>query len=148
MNERRRGRMNDQEKNKAVIRELFEVINRRELDQLSQWIADDLVRHCQATPDIEVRSLEDFKDFLESDFKVCPDSVQRLNLLIAEGNYVAVYATYIGTQTGPMGPFPPSNRKMELDYCGMMRFENGKISEIWVTWDNLFALTQLGHFKP
>jgi hypothetical protein len=46
-----------------------------------------------------------------------------------------------------MGPFPPSNAKMELDFCGILRFEKSKVVEIWVTWDNLSALTQLGHFN-
>ncbi len=140
--------MNEHERNKAIIREFFTAVNRHDLNRLSDWIADDIVRHCQATPDVVVRNREDFKNFLEADFKVCPDSEQILKILVAEGDYVAVYATYLGTQTGQMGPFLPSNKKMELDYCGIMRFENGKIAEVWVTWDNLTALSQLGHFKP
>lgn len=31
---------------------------------------------------------------------------------------------------------------------GILRIEEGKIAEIWVEWDNLNALTQLGHFPP
>lgn len=30
----------------------------------------------------------------------------------------------------------------------VVRFEDGKIAEWWVTWDNLAGLTQLGHFPP
>ena len=43
-----------------------------------------------------------------------PNSVQTIRLLIAEGNLVAVWATYEGTQQGSMGPFPPSGRKCNL----------------------------------
>jgi steroid delta-isomerase-like uncharacterized protein len=140
--------MNEQEKNKEIVREFLSAVNRRDLDAMDQWFSEDLVRHCQATPDVNVRSLQDFKDFLEDDFKVCPDSEQIINRLVAEGDYVAGHVTYVGTQTGQMGPFPPSNKKMELDYFSILRFENGKIVEIWVTWDNLHALTQLGHLNP
>ncbi len=31
---------------------------------------------------------------------------------------------------------------------GIFRLEDGKIAEMWVTWDNLSALMQLGHFPP
>ena len=54
--------------------------------------------------------------------------------------------TYSGTQTGPMGPFPASSKKLVLPFIGILRIEDGKVAEIWVEWDNLNALAQLGHF--
>jgi len=68
--------------------------------------------------------------------------------MIAEGDYVAFYGTYSGTQKGPMGPFPASNKKASVDFSGIHRMENGKIAETWITWDNLSFLAQLGHFPP
>jgi predicted ester cyclase len=47
-----------------------------------------------------------------------------------------------------MGPFPPSGRDLEIPFIGLLRIEDGKIAEIWVEWDNLNALAQLGHFPP
>jgi len=77
-----------------------------------------------------------------------PDSRQEIQQLIADGDIVAVRVRYSGTQTGPMGPFPPSGRKVAIPFLGFLRLENGKIAEIWVEWDNLAALTQLGHLPP
>jgi hypothetical protein len=37
---------------------------------------------------------------------------------------------------------------MSIEIAGLQRFENGKVAEMWVTWDNLAALMQLGHFPP
>ena len=31
-------------------------------------------------------------------------------------------------------------------FLGILRFEERKIAEMWVEWDNLNILTQLGHF--
>lgn len=64
---------------------------------------------------------------------------------MAEGDLVAVWATYEGTQKGPMGPFPASGRRMQLDFGAFLRLEKGKIAEMWVTWDNAAAHVQPGH---
>jgi hypothetical protein len=58
---------------------------------------------------------------------------------------VAMWATYEGTQTGQMGPFPPSNRYAKFNFGGILRVENGKIAEWWVTCDNMSILSQLGN---
>jgi len=138
----------DKPSNVEVVKAMTEAINDRNLDALDAYVSPNLVRHSAATPGLNVRSLEEFRAFLETDIATIPDSVQTIDIIFESGNFVAVRARYIGTQTGPMGPFPPSGKKMELPYIGILRFEDGLIAEIWVEWDNLSALTQLGHFPP
>jgi len=104
------------EKNKAVIRHFFDAWNSRQPDAFDELIAPDVVRHCEATPGHEARSLDQVKEFLRQDTAVFPDSVQTIKFLVAEGNLVAAWATYEGTQRGPMGPFPPSGRKAQFDF--------------------------------
>jgi predicted ester cyclase len=132
----------------TVFLAMVRAINDRDLDALDALIAPDVVRHSQATPDVEVRSLGDFKDFLRTDFATVPDSEVDCPMVIVEGDLLASWCTYRGTQQGAMGPFPPTGRRLDLDFSGFMRFEEGRIAEIWVTWDNLTALGQLGHFPP
>ena len=74
--------------------------------------------------------------------------MQEIDIIFGSGEYVAIRARLIGTQTGPMGPFPASGNKLELPFMGILRIEDDKIAEMWVEWDNLNALTQLGHFQP
>jgi hypothetical protein len=38
-------------------------MNTRQLDALDEVVASTFVRHCQATPNLDVRSLEEFKRF-------------------------------------------------------------------------------------
>jgi steroid delta-isomerase-like uncharacterized protein len=136
------------EENKVLVRRFGEAMNTRQFDLLDELVAAGFVRHCQATPEVDVRSLQGFKDFLRQDAAVFPDSVQTLQHIVAEGDLVAIWATYSGTQRGQMGPFPPSGRKMQLDFGAVLRVEDGKIAELWVTWDNMAALAQLGHLAP
>lgn len=136
------------DKNKEIAQKMIDAINNKDYDILDNLIAPDIVRHCQATPNLNIRSLDEFKDFLKVDSKTFPDSHITTEILIAEGDMVAGYFTYSGTQEGAMGPFPPTNKKAELKYLGILRIEDGKIAEMWVEWDNLAMLTQLGHFPP
>jgi steroid delta-isomerase-like uncharacterized protein len=131
--------------NKAIISRFFDAWNNRQANVFNDIVAPDVIRHCEATPGLEARSLDQIKEFLRLDTEVFPDSVQTVKLMVAEDNLVAVWTTYEGTQRGPMGPFPPSGRKARFDFGAMFRIENAKIKEWWVTWDNMTVLRALGH---
>jgi predicted ester cyclase len=132
------------EQNKATIRRFFDAWNSRQPDVFDGLIALNVVRHCEATLGA-IQSLDQVKEFLRQDSETFPDSVQPIKLLIAEGNLVALWATYEGTQQGPMGPFLPSGRRVQFDFGAVFRIEGGKIGEWWVTWDNMTILRSLGH---
>lgn len=140
---------NDQEQlNKEVVRAAFETVSKGDIDNMDDYISEDYVRNCPATPDVNVRSLSQFKDFLRKDRLSIPDQEIETIKLVAEGDYVAFWAVYKGTQSGPMGPFPPSNKYAELQFSGIHKLQDGKITESWITWDNIDILSQLGHFPP
>lgn len=135
-------------KNKAVVMEAIDVLNNHEYEKLDQLYAQDFKRYCQATPEAVVESLDDFKVLLAEWDKEFPDNYSELDMIAAEGDLVAFYMTYSGTQEGQMGPFPPTGKKMSLECAGFHRLVDGKIAETWITWDNLATLTQLGLFPP
>lgn len=133
------------EENKVLIRRFEDAMNTRRLDLLDAIIAPNFVRHCQATPHLDIRSLEQFKDFLRQDVAVFPDNTQTFTHLVAEGDFVAGWATYEGTQLGQLGVFPPSGKKARFDFGSVLRVAEGKLAELWITWDNMTILAQLGH---
>lgn len=138
----------DEAENIAAVEGMIEAINERDLENLDRYVADDVVRHSAATPGVIVTNLEEFLAFLRTDIASTPDSLQTIDIIFGSGNYVSVRATLTGTQTGPFGPFPPSGKSMSIPFMGILRVEDGKVAEIWVEWDNLNALAQLGHFPP
>ena len=137
-----------QDLNKAVVKRFGEASNAKDFDAIAALVAPNFVRHCQATPDVVVQNRAQFLAFLKADAAMVPDSRQTLQQLVAEGDRVAFLITYEGTQEGPFGPFPPSHKRMELDVSGIFRLRDGLLAELWLTWDNLAALAQLGHFPP
>jgi hypothetical protein len=60
------------EESKALVRRLADAVNSRHFDLLHELIAPNFVRHCQATPEVDLRGLEQFKDFLKQDVVVFP----------------------------------------------------------------------------
>jgi len=135
----------DQAENIAVATAMVDAINDRNLDALDNLIAPNVVRKSAATAGVTVNNLDDFKAFLEADFSTVPDSVMSIDLIFGNDEFVAMRAIYSGTQTEQMGEFPPSGKRFQLPFIGILKFEQGKISEIWVEWDNIYLLNQLGH---
>jgi predicted ester cyclase len=135
-------------RNKSVVQRFGEAVNNRDLDALDALVAPDFVRHSQATLWIQIRSLAEFKRYLQDDWAGVPDGKTMLRFLVAEGDLVALYCTYSGTQTGQWGPLAPSGKPVEFDFSGVFRMAAGKIAELWITWDNLAVLAQLGQVLP
>lgn len=140
--------MDAPQRNKEIIRRFVEAGNARDYEALAAIVSPAFVRHCPATPDVVVRSFDDFRRFLEADAKAIPDSYVAVDDLVAEGDLVAFWGTYSGTQSGPMGPFPPSGRGLACEFCGIFRIEEERIVHLRLTWDNVSILTQLGHLPP
>ena len=134
------------EPNEEVVCRMVEAINRRDLSALDDLVAEDVQRHSAATAGLTINNRAQFKAFLEQDFVAVPDSRIEIDLMFSKGDLVAVRALYRGTQRGNWGPFPPSNKVLELPYISILRVTEGRIAELWVEWDNLSALQQLGHF--
>jgi steroid delta-isomerase-like uncharacterized protein len=134
--------------NKAIVMAALDAMNNHQYDMLDQYFAADFHRYSQATPDVEINSLDDMKAFIKEWYTSFPDAQMETRLVAAEGDLVAVWVTFAGTHQAPMGPFPATGKRMESETFGFFRLEQGKIKESWVTWDNVAGLTQLGLFPP
>ena len=140
------GSSGELERNKALVMKAAAVLDTGALDDLDRYFTTDYVRHSQATPDAVVRSLDDFKNLLREWSHTFSNIVTTVDVLVAEGDLVAFYGSYTATQSGRMGPFPATGKKMVSEFAGFHRIAGGKIAETWVTWDNLSTLVQLGLF--
>ena len=130
---------------RALIQQLEDAMNARDLDRLDDVLAEGFTRHCEATPDFDIHDREGFKEFLRQNTASFPDNVQTFEHVVVEGDRAGIWATYEGTQDGALGPFPASGRSTRFGFGGIFRIEDGKLAELWVTWDNMTILGQLGH---
>jgi len=133
------------EQNKALARRFGEAMNGRQFDLLDDIVASDFVRHCQATPQADVRSLRGSRNTCDRT-PWCFLIPSRLRSTYwRTGTSLPFGQRTRAPREGRWGPFPPSGRKMQLEFGAVLRVENGMIAEMWVTWDNMAALAQLGH---
>ena len=134
------------EANKELFRQYVEAYNSMDIDRLDELMAADFVRHSQSVS--ELHSLEEFKAELRRYADAFPNDHMEAQMLVAEGDKVAGYMTWSGTQEGPWGPFPATGQQAEMNFIYLFRVEEGKLAEMWVEWDNMSFLTQLGHSVP
>ena len=134
--------------NKNLVNRFTEALNSADWNVLDELLTEDFHRNCQATPDVKVKTREEFINLQKSFISSMPDQKIVNEMLISEGNLVAAYSTYSGTLTGPMGNFPATGKSMSMKFVSFFRVENNKIAEIWVEWDNINMLSQLGLFPP
>jgi len=134
------------EVNKQKIRRMLECISRGDLAGFGAGLAPGYIRHCQAMPsDLqEIRGKEAMLSWLTDNGQTFPDYSEEIEYLVGEGDMIAWRSRGRGTMTGPMGPFPPTGKVMDISIIGMHRFENGLVAETWTSWDNVAALMQLG----
>ena len=132
--------------NKAVVRQFIEAINQQDFTQLDALVSSEVVRH-GSQPDKYLKGLTELKEFLRGELEIFPDAYETIHFLIAEGEMVAAFLGFRGTQRGKLGSFPPSDETLETDFMCIFRLKNTKILEIWALWDRLNALDLLGHLS-
>jgi len=137
----------EQEANMAIVRSVHERVNRGDITVFGEVLAEDYARHCQAMPPEaqEIRGAEPLVAFVREHLAAFPDWHDNIDLMFAAGDKVSYVTTSTGTQTGRMGPFPPTGRQVKLVSLIIQRLENRRIVETWISWDNVSFLTQLGH---
>lgn len=135
-------------KNKERIRAFVDAINRQDWRALEQLTAPGFRRHSTAAGQHSVESRDDLISFLKKEYEAFPDGQEVIEDLVAEGNKVAARQRFMGTQTGPLGDYPPSGKIMSSTYLAIYRLEDYVIVEVWAEWDNLSGLVQLGHMGP
>ncbi len=139
-----------EEQNKALVQRIHTEVSKGNLEIFDDVLSPDYIRHRQAMPPEfqELRGTEEFKAFVADFVRAVPDCKDEIEFILADSNMVAYVTTTRGTQTGPMGDLPASDKELALMNIVIQRIEDGKIAETWMSWDNVAMLAQLGFFPP
>ena len=94
----------------------------------------------------EISSLEGYCEWMKGLLTPIPDGRYELKFFAAddEDKSVAAVAVFHGTQTGPGGPVPPTNKTISADYVYHMEFDGDRIKHMTKVWNDTISLQQLG----
>jgi predicted ester cyclase len=127
----------------AFIRSyLDEVFNRHELGALDKYWHDDLSSHWLG--DTTLHGLPAWREAMAGFFHAFPDVAYTLNDLFFSGDKGVWRGTWQATQQGEWQGVAPSGRKAIWTAIIIGRFEDDKLAEDWVEYDQLGLFRQLG----
>jgi steroid delta-isomerase-like uncharacterized protein len=131
------------ERNKTLVRRAFEEVwSRGNLDIVDQLFSTDFLRHFPIGS--ETKGLDTFRDRLREHRTAFPDWSERVQLIVAEGDLVAVYFTSSGTNDGSFQGNSPTGQRIAITEMTIFRIADNKIVEQWLIPDLLSLNQQLG----
>lgn len=100
----------------------------------------------QSEPLAELRTLQDYTDWLKGLMTFMPDASYVVkSFAVDEGRQnVCGYGVFTATHTGEGGPCPPTGKRTVTDYVYVMQFSGGKISHMTKVWNSGWAVRELG----
>jgi steroid delta-isomerase-like uncharacterized protein len=132
------------ERNKALVHRLFdEVWNAGRVDRVEELYAHDFVADYRPYAPLR-RGHDAIRGMVRRAWETYPDFHEELLQLIAEGDKVLVHLAISGTHLGPMGPIPPTGKKIRIEEMIVLTIADGKVVHQRGLVDNLHLLRQLG----
>jgi len=134
--------------NVETLRQRHQEFNAQNFDQAMKLVAPKtkVVDHGR---NLTINSREEFRGWMEGFFQMASD-VKLVDMRYLDGGeWVTAQFRAVGTQNGPMGPFPVSNKPFSLDVCEVWHFNaDGEADEGHNYSDGMGLAMQLGHIKP
>jgi predicted ester cyclase len=115
-------------------------------DGCKAYCTPDATFAAQAEPLKDVKTLQQYCDWMKGLFGIMPDGRYELISFAVDEvrRNVAAYAVFHGTHTGQGGPVPATGKKVATDYVYVMQFDGDKIRHMTKIWNAGLALKALG----
>lgn len=131
--------------NKELFQRVFDALNDRDFDAFADTHTDDVVLHDH---DEVFHGVEEAIEHERTRYDAFPDMEYTPEDILAEENMIAGRWMVTGTHEGEIEGIKPTGETVEFPACGIMRVEEGEIAEVWLTYDRLGMLQQLGVVEP
>jgi steroid delta-isomerase-like uncharacterized protein len=118
-------------------------MDKGDMEAMNGLIAEDCIEH---TPDPEIteKGLAGVKQMMMKYHTAFPDMKTTIYSMTAEGDMVTIHYNMKGTNSGPMGNMPATNKTVDVDGVDMVKMKDGKAIEHWGYTQEMKMMTQLG----
>lgn len=128
-----------------MIRKYIDAVNIDDPRQVETLLADNVK---WSSPAGKRTGREETRKYMERWFSAFPDLKLEVVNTMGDGNMAVAECRLVGTNKGnfvsDLGQFAATQKKMNVDIVNLLKFENGKISEIRVFYDPSEIMNQLG----
>ena len=131
-----------EEQNRALIREVIELLNQRKLDKVFELYAADYIFHGAGGDTLHGRDA--IRNVWEAWLVGFPDLHSTIEDIITEGDKLVLRWRVEGTHTGAFFGLEPTNAKINVRDIEIFRIENGQLVEAWDQIDMFSMMQQLG----
>ncbi len=129
---------------KAIYQLLIDTWNSADFSRTAEWLAEDYVSHYGlADQQLPHAPREAFMLGVEWFRSVTPDFVFNIKFIVSDGDMLVGHWEGEGTQQGELLGIPPSGKRFVLRGFDALRFDNGKVVEVWHIEDLHGAIKQL-----
>lgn len=144
-NEAANDAMSDQgASNRAMTQRFYEeVLSGHNVALIDTFCASDFTDH-DPSPGHSGKGIDDLKATFNEMFTAFPDVKATPDFMISKGDTVVAYVTVTGTNSGPMGSIPATNKSFKLNGIDIIIIKDGKAKERWGVFDDMSMMTQLG----
>jgi len=133
-----------EDRNKELIHRMNdEVWTKGDLEIMDQLFSIDFVQHFLPVG-VETKGLVKFRESVRNHRQAFPEWTEKIELIVAEGEFVATHFTSTGTNTGSFLGKPPTEKQIYINEMSIYRIVDGKIAEQWLIPDLLSLNQQLG----
>jgi steroid delta-isomerase-like uncharacterized protein len=126
----------------SALRYIEVVLNRKNLSLIDALFAQSFIDHDPLGPD--VHGLEATRQRHAMYQTAFPDLQYTVEEVIAENNSVVLRWTAHGTHLGEIFSIAPTRKQVTIVGTMTCHITSGKIQEVWIDWDALGLLRQLG----
>lgn len=118
-------------------------LNRGDASAADASFAPDCSIHITGVPE-PIRGVGAWKEFMTGFLRAFPDLHLTIEGQLVQGASVAFRWHATGTHTGPLGPVPPTGKRIAIEGLIIDRVAGGKVQERWEQFDQPLMLQQLG----
>jgi steroid delta-isomerase-like uncharacterized protein len=136
--------------NEIMLREFIQKVwNEKNFDCIAQFVAPEYTVYRDNADPWEGKTLNhsEFKTRLMYSFSSFPDINFEIKTAISDGDCVAIMWIMTGTNSGKIGEYPPTNRRIEAEGITIYHFKDGKLCGHTQVFDRTTILRQLGFLR-
>lgn len=136
--------------NEIILKEFIQKVwNEKDFDSISQFVASEYTIYLDNADPWEGKTLNhsEFRTRLNYSFNSFPDINFEIKTAISDGDFVVITWVMTGTNSGKIGDYPATNKKIQADGVTIYHFNDGKVCGHTQVYDRTTIMKQLGFLR-